>query len=301
MPRKRISMTGGLFALFDDIASMLDSSATMTKIAAKNTAGVLGDDLAINAEKASKFHASREIPVLMKITKGSFVNKLIILPIAFLLSAFAPWVIVPILMMGALYLSFEGAEKIIEWIVGEHKTEESGANTLQTPEEIMDDEKTKITSAVRTDFILSIEIVVIALGTVTGKPLPQQIIAVSIAAILATIGVYGVVTLLVRLDDIGMGIMHRSTEGGLSYNFGKLLIASLPKIVRLLSVVGTIAMLLVAGGIFIHNIDILHHIFAPWPFFSGELTLGLAIGLAVVGLVHIAQMMTGNPSTGSGV
>jgi predicted DNA repair protein MutK len=282
-------MTGGLFALFDDIASMLDSSATMTKVAAKNTAGVLGDDLAINAEKASKFHASREIPVLMRITKGSFINKLIILPVAFLLSAFAPWVIVPILMLGALYLSFEGAEKIVEWITGKHESEELEADIIQTPEEILASEKSKISSAVRTDFILSIEIVVIALGTVTGKPLPQQIIAVSLAAILATVGVYGIVTLLVRLDDIGLGIMRRSSDGGLMHSFGRLLVASLPKIVRLLSVVGTVAMLLVAGGIFIHNIDTLHHIFASWPLLSGEFTVGLTTGLVVFGLERIAH------------
>ncbi len=276
-------MTGGFFALLDDIASMLDSSATMTKVAAKNTAGVLGDDLAVNAEKAAGFHASREIPVLWTITKGSLLNKLIILPIAFVLSAYAPWLIVPILLAGATYLGFEGAEKVWEWLTGHSEHTEETIDIPQTPEAILAAEKDKIASAVRTDFILSIEIVVIALGTVTGQPLTQQIIAVSIVALLATVGVYGIVTLLVRLDDIGMGIMRRSIEGKLSYRFGKLLVASLPKIVRLLSVVGTIAMLLVAGGIFIHNIDALHHIFASWPMLSGELAVGFGVGLLVFG------------------
>jgi predicted DNA repair protein MutK len=148
-------MTGGFFALLDDIASLLDSSATMTKVAAKNTAGVLGDDLAVNAEKAAGFSATREIPVLWAITKGSMINKLIILPVAFLLSAYAPWLIVPILLLGATYLGFEGAEKVWEWITGTGTSDDAAQTLQQTPEEILAAEQGKITSAVRTDFILS--------------------------------------------------------------------------------------------------------------------------------------------------
>jgi len=275
-------MTGGFFALLDDIASMLDSSATMTKVAAKNTAGVLGDDLAVNAEKAAGFSASREIPVLWQITKGSLLNKLIILPVAFLLSAYAPWLIVPILLVGATYLSFEGAEAVWRWIRGHHETDEAETATPQTPEAILAAEQSKIRSAVRTDFILSIEIVVIALGTVTGQPLVQQIIAVSIVALLATIGVYGIVTLLVRLDDMGLGIIRRSREGSLMARFGALLVAALPRIVKLLSIVGVIAMLLVGGGIFVHNVEAIHHLVGHWPLLSGELVVGLAVGLVVL-------------------
>ena len=284
-------MSIGLLALFDDIASMLDSSATMTKIAAKNTAGVLGDDLAVNAEKAAGFHATREIPVLWAITKGSLLNKLIILPIAFLLSAFAPWLIVPILMLGALYLSFEGAEKVWEWLFHRGEHDEEAETIPQTPEAILAEEKIKVSSAIRTDFILSIEIVVIALGTVTGQPLANQIIAVSIVAVLATIGVYGIVTLLVRLDDIGLGIIRRTHEGTLADRLGRLLVASLPVIVRLLGVVGTIAMLLVGGGIFLHNVETLHHFFGHWPMMSAELLIGLTVGLVVFGVERVIHGM----------
>ena len=284
-------MTGGLFALFDDIASMLDNSATMTKIAAKNTAGVLGDDLAVNAEKAAGFHASREIPVLWAITKGSILNKLIILPIAFLLSAYAPWLIIPILLLGATYLGFEGAAAVWGWISGQSEHTDDEAVASQTPEEILAAEKGKISSAVRTDFILSIEIVVIALGTVTGQPLATQIIAVTIVALLATIGVYGIVTLLVRLDDIGLGIIRRSRPESLMARFGQLLVAALPRIVKLLSIVGVIAMLLVGGGIYLHNIKAIHHIFGEWPLLSGELVVGLVVGFVILAIERAVNWM----------
>ncbi len=286
-------MTGGFFALLDDIASMLDSSATMTKIAAKNTAGVLGDDLAVNAEKAAGFSASREIPVLWQITKGSLLNKLIILPIAFLLSAYAPWLIVPILLIGATYLGFEGAEAVWGWITGTRDHQAGSEAPPQTPEEILSAEQGKITSAVRTDFILSIEIVVIALGTVTGQPLTQQIIAVSIVALLATVGVYGIVTLLVRLDDIGMGIIRRSREGGPMARFGQILVAALPRIVKLLSVVGVIAMLLVGGGIFVHNVEAIHNLVSHWPLLSGEFVVGFMVGLVVLAVEKAIHAMFG--------
>jgi len=277
-------MTGGFFVLLDDIASLLDSSATMTKVAAKNTAGVLGDDLAVNAEKASGFSASREIPVLWAITKGSLLNKLMILPVAFLLSAYAPWLIVPILLLGATYLGFEGAEKVWEWLTGTAHDATSETSAPQTHEALLVAESAKITSAVHTDFILSIEIVVIALGTVTGQPILTQIIAVTIVALLATVGIYGIVTLLVRLDDIGLGIIKRSAPDGLGARFGHLLVTALPRIVKLLSIVGVIAMLLVGGGIYIHNIEQLHHLFAHWPMLSGELVVGLVVGMIVLGV-----------------
>jgi len=285
-------MTGGFFALLDDIASLLEGSATMTKVAAKNTAGVLGDDLAVNAEKAAGFSASREIPVLWTITKGSLLNKLIILPIAFALSAYAPWLIVPILLTGATYLGFEGAEKVWEWLTGHSEHTEETPDTPLTPEAILSAEKEKIASAVRTDFILSIEIVVIALGAVTGQPLSQQIIAVSITALLATVGVYGIVTLLVRLDDIGLGIIRRSRPESFMAAFGRLLVSALPRIVKLLSIIGVIAMLLVGGGIYLHNIEAIHHLVGQWPMLLGELTVGLAVGFAVLGAGKVAQFLS---------
>ncbi len=276
-------MTGGFFALLDDIASLLDSSATLTKVAAKNTAGVLGDDVAVNAEKATGFRASREIPGPWAITKGSLRNKLIIVPIALLLSAYAPWLIVPILLLGATYLGFEGAEAAWGWLAGPHAQPASAEPIPDTPEAILSAEQGKISSAVRTDFILSIEIVVIALGTVTGQPLAMQIIAVSIVALLATVGVYGIVTLLVRLDDIGLGMIRRSRPGRSFHTIGRGLVTALPRIVTLLSFVGVIAMLLVSGGIYLHHIDAIHHAVGHWPFFSGELAVGLGVGMLALG------------------
>ena len=274
-------MASGFFALFDDIATLMDDVAVMGKTAAKQTAGVLGDDLAVNANKAAGFASSRELPVLWAISKGSLLNKLLILPVAFLLSAFAPWAIVPILMLGGVYLAYEGAEKIFEWLFHRHHEE---PDAEKEPEDPVAEEKKKVRSAIVTDFILSIEIVVIALGTVTGQPILSQIIAVSIVALLATVGVYGIVTLLVRLDDIGLGIIKRSTPDGLGARFGHLLVAALPRIVRFLSIVGVIAMLLVGGGIYIHNIEQLHHLFAHWPMLSGELVVGLVVGMMVLGV-----------------
>ena len=203
-------MPSGFFALLDDIAVLMDDVATMSKVATKKTAGILADDLAVNADKASGFVSSRELPVLWKITKGSFLNKLIILPIAFLLSAFLPVAIVPILMLGGVYLAYEGAEKIYEFFF--HRGEKEVENKIveMTPEEVMEFEKTKIKSAIFVDFILSLEIVIIALGTLVEEPLKVQIMVVSVVAILATIGVYGLVALLVRMDDFGLQLMASS-------------------------------------------------------------------------------------------
>ena len=271
-------MTGGFFALFDDIATLLDDAAVVSKVAAKKTTGILGDDLAVNAQKASGFAASRELPVLWAITKGSFRNKLIILPIAFLLSAYASWLIVPILMFGGVYLSYEGVEKIYEYFFTHHKKDPSELKK-HSEEEILQIEKEKIKSAIRTDFILSIEIVIIALGTVLSQPLFIQIIAVTVVAILATIGVYGIVALLVRMDDFGLALIARAKdEKSLLYKIGRVLVISLPKVIRALTVVGTFAMLLVAGGIFTHNIHQLHEYLHIFPSLLGEIVIGFIIG-----------------------
>ncbi|MBN2816222.1 MAG: DUF808 domain-containing protein [Campylobacterales bacterium] len=264
-------MTPGFFAVFDDIATLLDDAAAMSKVATKKTAGILGDDLAVNAQKASGFASSRELPVLWVITKGSFINKLIILPLAFLLSAFAPWAIVPILLFGGLYLAYEGAHKVDEYIFP-HKVH-------QEKEQSDNHEAQKIKSAIRTDFILSIEIVIIALGTVMQESLFIQIIAVSVVAFLATIGVYGIVALIVRMDDFGFKLMDiAKSESSILYALGDLLVDALPKLIRILTFVGTVAMLLVAGGIFTHNIHTLHEILPTLPSIVLDLFVGIIIG-----------------------
>ena len=292
-------MASGFFALLDDIASLMDDVATMAKVSTKKTAGILGDDLAVNAEKASGFVASREIPVLWAITKGSFLNKVIILPIAFLLSAFLPWIVPIILVLGGLYLAYEGAEKIYEYFVPHNHDQVSITEVELTKSEILDIEKSKIKSAIITDFILSVEIVIIALGTVIGQPLLTQILVVSFVALIATVGVYGVVALIVRMDDFGYRLIKLNPEDkSVSDFFGKLLVNALPLVIKSLSVIGTIALLLVAGGIFIHNIEQLHHFLEVLPSIIRDFVVGLLVGvvvlLIVMGLKKIISIIKGN-------
>jgi predicted DNA repair protein MutK len=288
-------MTGGIFAVLDDIAVLLDDAAVMSKLAAKKTAGILGDDLAVNAEKATGFHASRELPVLWAITKGSFVNKVILLPLAFLLSAYAPWSIVPVLLFGGAYLSYEGVEKIYHILV--HKTHDKpAAEVIDNEDELLRIEKTKIKSAVRTDFILSIEIVMIALGTVMERPFMLQVMVVSAVAILATVGVYGVVALLVRMDDVGFFLIRRAKQmqgmmAQIVSGTGAVLVASLPQIIRALGIIGTVAMLLVGGGMFSHNIEELHHATANMPTLLADMLIGLAVGAVLLVFLESAKKM----------
>lgn len=278
-------MASGFFALLDDIAALMDDVALMSKVATKKTAGILGDDLAVNAEKASGFVSSREIPVLWAITKGSLINKLIILPFAFLLSAFAPIVITVILLLGGFYLAYEGVEKIYEYIVPHHKEETKIETKPLTQEEILILEKDKIKSAIVTDFILSVEIVIIALGTVMGQPILGQIIVVTFIAFLATVGVYGIVALIVRMDDLGLALKKRNST--VVQFTGRILIQALPKIIKILAFVGTIALLLVAGGIFVHKIEPLHHFLNSVPDFVKEFIVGLLAGIIALALVLI--------------
>lgn len=282
-------MASGFFVLLDDIAAIMDDVAVMSKIAAKKTAGILGDDLAVNAEKASGFASSRELPVLWAISKGSLLNKVIILPIAFLLSAFFPVAIIVILVLGGLFLAYEGAEKIYEFIFP-HKREESEGITSQTftEAEILEAEKGKVKSAILTDFILSVEIVIIALGTVIEQPLLQQIIVVSIIAVIATVGVYGIVALIVRMDEAGLKLIQISKkENSILKIIGNILVQALPKVIKGLTVIGTIALILVAGGIFVHNIDFFHHLVPNLPSIIKEFTIGLILGFIVLGIVNL--------------
>lgn len=280
-------MASGFFAILDDIAALMDDVSIAAKVATKKTAGILGDDLAVNAEKATGFLSSRELPVLWAITKGSLINKVIIVPIALLLSAFFPIAIKVILVLGGFYLAYEGVEKIVEYFF--HRAKEGHEVLAEIKEDGNDAEKAKIKSAVTTDFILSVEIVIIALGTVLEKSLSIQILTVSVVALLATIGVYGIVALIVRMDDVGHQFIRRSNDKGFFAGLGRLLVKSLPVIIRILSVVGTIALILVSGGIFVHNIDFLHHLFPEMPSIIKESLIGFAAGLIVVAMMTIVK------------
>jgi len=276
-------MASGFFAVLDDIAALMDDVAMTSKMATRKTAGILGDDLAVNAEKATGFLSSRELPVLWAITKGSFINKIIIVPIALLLNVFFPVAIKYVLVLGGLYLAYEGAEKIVEYFFHKPKAGEQVVNEIEKEDSLV--EKTKIKSAITTDFILSVEIVIIALGSVLDKNLTLQILTVCVVAIVATIGVYGIVALIVRMDDAGHTLIKRSNGKGLLFQLGNLLVKLLPIVIKFLAIVGTIALLLVAGGIFVHNIDYLHHLFPALPGTLKEFLVGLVVGVLCVVVV----------------
>lgn len=271
-------MASGFFAILDDIAVLLDDVALMSKLAAKKTAGILGDDLAVNAEKAAGFASSRELPVLFAITKGSLLNKLIILPIAFVLSAYFPIAIKIVLVLGGIYLAFEGVEKIYEFIFS-HSKKVRKEELIAENGDLHTLEKSRIKAAIVTDFILSIEIVIIAMSTVLDKPLSAQILVVSVVSIFATVGVYGLVALIVRMDETGLFLMKKSkSEKSVKYKTGEVLVQALPFVIKGLSVVGTLALLLVSGGIFSHKIDFFHHILENWPSILKDFILGLLVG-----------------------
>jgi predicted DNA repair protein MutK len=282
-------MATGFFAILDDIAALMDDVAVMSKVAAKKTAGILGDDLAVNAEKASGFLSSRELPVLWSITKGSLLNKVIILPVAFLLSAFLPIAITIALLLGGLYLAYEGAEKIYHFISSHPHSKKEELKSAKTKSEIIALEKERIKSAIVTDFILSVEIVIIALGTVTKEDLSIQIPVVTLIAIIATVGVYGIVALIVRMDDAGYKLIENSKdEKSFKAKLGGVLVAALPKIIKSLTVIGTIALLLVSGGVFAHNIDFFHNLIPILPSLVTELLIGLVVGFICLLLVNLA-------------
>jgi predicted DNA repair protein MutK len=285
-------MPSGFFAILDDIAALMDDVAVATKVATRKTAAILGDDLAVNAEKATGFLSSREIPVLWAITKGSFINKIIIVPLALLLNVFFPEAIKIILVLGGFYLAYEGAEKIIEYLF--HRKDKVHSVLAQdTVQDEMVVEKAKVKSAITTDFILSIEIVILALYA--AKELTQdlvtQIVTVSAVAIIATVGVYGLVALIVRMDDYGYRLIKKSNGAGFFASLGQGLVKSLPVVIKILSVVGTIALLMVSGGIFVHNIDYFHHFLPNVPSIIKEMGIGLVIGALVVGVVTLVKTL----------
>ena len=267
-----------LFTLIDDIASILDDVALMTKMAAKKTVGVVGDDLALNANQVTGASSERELPIVWAVTKGSLVNKVILIPIALLLSAFLPWLIVPLLMIGGAYLCFEGVEKILHKFIAHEEHEEK----------ITFNEATKIKGAIRTDFILSAEIIIIALGELTEASLLTRIISLSIVGIGITIFVYGLVALIVRADDFGLYLIKK---GDVAKSIGNAILVIMPKFMRSLSFIGTLAMFLVGGGIFVHNVDFIHHLLADYQLADGllgnvaTLVVGVIVGAIACAIV----------------
>ena len=262
-------MASSLLALLDDIATLLDDVSVMTKVAAQKTAGVLGDDLALNAQQVSGVQAARELPVVWAVAKGSFINKLILVPAALAISYFAPWAITPLLMVGGAYLCFEGFEKIAHKFL--HTAHHDAAHqdelhqALKNPAvDLVAFEKDKIKGAIRTDFILSAEIIVISLGTVAAASFTQQVAVVSAIAVVMTVGVYGLVAGIVKLDDAGLWLLQKpaTTAGGFAHKLGHSLLWFAPKLMRMLTIVGTAAMFMVGGGILVHG--------WPWLFTTVE-------------------------------
>jgi uncharacterized protein len=291
-----------LLALLDDITTMLDDVSVMSQLAAKKTAGVLGDDLALNAQQVTGIAANRELPVVWAVARGSFINKLILVPAALLISAFLPWLITPLLMLGGAFLCFEGFEKV--WHKLHHHTKEDTHTqavhtAMQQPQtDLVALEQEKIKGAVRTDFILSAEIIVIALGVVADAALTQRILVLSLIAVVMTIGVYGLVALIVKMDDIGLWLMQRSgthLPAQATRKFGWGMVQTVPHLMRLLSVLGTAAMFLVGGGIIAHGIHPLHVLleqFSQWSLLINA-TIGVLAGALCAGLIHIVKLIIG--------
>ncbi len=303
-----------LLALLDDIASVLDDVALMTKVAAKKTAGVLGDDLALNAEQVSGVSAERELPVVWKVAKGSFRNKAILVPAALLISAIAPWLITPLLLIGGLFLCFEGAEKIVHSLSAKNAdtklTDNSEHPQTVTDLSLEEYEDQKVKGAIRTDFILSAEIIVIALGTVQSQPLSTQLLVVSLIAITMTVGVYGLVAGIVKMDDAGLYLVKNNQAKGIKHSIGNGLLSFAPKLMKSLATIGTIAMFLVGGSIVVHSIPdshvMLHHLLTTLPAAAqsnGLITwlvpviidalTGIAAGFIVLTVVMGTQKLTG--------
>jgi uncharacterized protein len=301
-------MASSFFALFDDIATILDDVAVLSKVAAKKTAGVLGDDLALNAQQVSGVNANRELPVVWAVAKGSFLNKLILVPTALALAAFLPWTVTPLLMLGGAFLCYEGFEKLAHKFF--HSKEEDRAHHKAELEAITNPnvdmvafEKEKIKGAIRTDFILSAEIIVITLGTVASEVFSKQVAVLSVIAIAMTVGVYGLVAGIVKIDDVGLTLSKRANA--VSSAIGRGLLVFAPLLMKTLSVLGTAAMFLVGGSIVLHGLGPIAHfveaLLKPLAANAGwiaivastviDLIVGIIIGALVLGLVLIAKKL----------
>jgi predicted DNA repair protein MutK len=279
-----------LLALIDDIASVLDDVALLSKLAAKKTAGVLGDDLALNAQQVTGVSADRELPVVWAVARGSFINKAILVPAALLISAFAPWLVTPLLMLGGAFLCYEGFEKLVHRFLHPKPAVDEGqvalARALADPAiDLVAFEKDKIKGAVRTDFILSAEIIVIALGTVAGATFTQQVTVLSLIAIVMTVGVYGLVAGIVKLDDAGLWLLSRGNVAARALGRGILLFA--PWLMKALSVCGTAAMFLVGGGILVHGLPGMEGFIHGLTNGAGK-TGGLVLALLADGVLGVA-------------
>ncbi|MDG2526089.1 DUF808 domain-containing protein [Stenotrophomonas sp. HITSZ_GD] len=306
-----------LFTLLDDIATLLDDVSILTKVAAKKTAGVLGDDLALNAQQVTGVRAERELPVVWAVAKGSLVNKAILVPAALAISALEGWLrargypiplVVPLMMIGGGYLCFEGVEKLAhKWLHREEEPEQQHAERLQKLADASVDvvamEKDKIRGAIRTDFILSAEIIVLSLGVVSGRPFGQQILVLIAIALAMTAGVYGLVGGIVKLDDLGLWL---SRKGAGLAAIGRGILRAAPWLMKTLSVVGTLAMFLVGGGILVHNVPALHHFVvglgpqtgwgATLVSTLGNMVVGVIAGALVLGVVTAWQKLRGAPA-----
>ncbi|MBF4490214.1 DUF808 domain-containing protein [Psychrobacter sp. N25K4-3-2] len=301
-----------LLTLLDDISVILDDVSVMTKVAAKKTAGVLGDDLALNAEQVTGVKASRELPVVWAVAKGSFINKLILVPAALLISTIYPPLVTFLLMCGGLFLAYEGAEKVIHkfWPHILPHDEEQNARRQANADETVDlvaFEKGKIKGAIRTDFILSAEIIVIALGSAAGASLLEKSLVLSIIAIAITVGVYGLVAGIVRMDDVGLHLMKQSSN--IKQKVGAFLVSAAPKLMKFLSIAGTLAMFLVGGGILVHGIDFLHHGVENLAHLTGMFEsvtttllnglVGLVVGVVMVAIITIIGKIRGKDKDAS--
>jgi len=307
-----------LFTLLDDIATLLDDVAVLTKVAAKKTAGVLGDDLALNAQQVTGMSANRELPVIWAVAKGSLVNKVILVPAALAISALEAWLksrgynvplIVPLMMLGGAFLCYEGVEKLAHRFL--HPAEEDQAKQAERRQALANEqvdmvafEKDKIKGAIRTDFILSAEVIVLTLGVVvtSGAAFTQQLLTLSVVALAMTVFVYGLVAGIVKIDDAGL---YLAKKGGAVAAFGRGMVASAPWLMKFLSIAGTAAMFLVGGGILVHNVPALHHWVlehggeGQWAWLVNALVnvgVGLVIGALVLGAVMLVQKLRGKPA-----
>ncbi|WP_230659452.1 DUF808 domain-containing protein [Psychrobacter sp. I-STPA10] len=284
-----------LLALIDDISLLLDDVSVMTKVAAKKTAGVLGDDLALNAEQVTGVKPDRELPVVWAVAKGSLVNKMILVPAALVINELAPWLVTPLLMLGGLFLCFEGAEKVIHkfWphlLAHDDEHEARRAANIDENIDLVEYEKQKIKGAIRTDFILSAEIIVITLGTTVGASLLNSALVLSIVAVGITIGVYGLVAGIVKIDDVGLHLLKK--PDATKQKIGEFLLSAAPKLMKFLSIAGTLAMFLVGGGILVHGIGYLHHTVEDIAHLTGVFSgLSSALINAVIGFAVGALLL----------
>lgn len=299
-----------LLTMLDDIASVLDDVAVLTKLAARKTAGVLGDDLALNAQQVTGVVADRELPVVWAVAKGSLLNKAVLVPVALAISVWLPWAITPLMMIGGAFLCFEGVEKLAHRFLHASRPDGDDPSRIEHLQALADAdidvvalEKDRIRGAIRTDFILSAEIIVLSLGVVSGQPLLQQVLVLVAIALGMTVGVYGLVAGIVKLDDLGLSLVQKQ---GIAATAGRAILKLAPWLMKTLSVVGTAAMFLVGGGILVHSIPALHHFIADISpagiagtvvGMLGNALVGIAAGAVVLAGVRLVQKFRGRPAS----